>query len=849
MTDAASEIIVEISRGAVDHRYVAVTGHRGFFPADAYGQPDSGASGANLTLHLEGVAEPVRTDITPKGFFRNRSAWAPFFKQQGIGAGDAIRIERVADYDYRLSPIKRAHQAPAPQDWRQNSVSRESVLAAIAEFDAGDRDHVLRAYGYGRARDYVVVCDGREYDSKALYGIAYSIEYPDEPPIKDRGFQGGPLPTSRLRDLGFEVRSLRDVRSEARPEARAWIIRAGADGENEDVARDEGVAVIGWSELGELPPDISRDEIKRRIRERTGEEREASLSAQGSSIHRFINDVSDGDVVVLPLLSHRRHAAVGIVTGPYVYRADGLWEDRDAHYHRAVRWLEREIPYERFDDDLQKAFGTPGTLSEILRPDAVQRLLRAVESARGQSTRVWWVCQGTTYASARDLGVLWAPKIAVDGSSRSFWRALEDANEGDLVLHYAHGSVRAVGNVVETVVDAARPKELEGDWIAGDGWLVRVDYGELDTPLELGEIPNDWRVAEGGPFTRNGSVQQGYFFPLSDRFVRQLAERFPRLGLPDSGDVVTSFTEPTLEVILQQLKDVGLRIPPRTLRRYHLSLKTRGFVVLAGISGGGKTWLAEAYAAAVGAEQLVVPVAPNWTTNEDLLGYLNPIDGEYRHTDFSRFLMRAAAEHADAKTAGRTPRPYHLILDEMNLARVEYYFAKFLSAMERRTRYGTAQIQLSDELEAQLTPNLMFIGTVNVDETTFGFADKVYDRAQLIELDAPRELLAAHISSEPYAVRVLNIWDALRDVAPFAFRVLDELAAYVAAAAAIEVDWPAAIDEQLLQKVLPKVKGTDPQIRPALEAFIEQCDGFPLSRAKAERMLATFKTHGFVSYF
>jgi len=83
--------------------------------------------------------------------------------------------------------------------------------------------------------------------------------------------------------------------------ARAWVIRAGRTGENEDVARSEGVALIGWSELGELSPQVSREELKARIRETFDEQRDASLSAQASSIHRFVNDVQIGDVVVLPL--------------------------------------------------------------------------------------------------------------------------------------------------------------------------------------------------------------------------------------------------------------------------------------------------------------------------------------------------------------------------------------------------------------------------------------------------------------------------------------------------------------------------------------------------------------------
>ena len=81
----------------------------------------------------------------------------------------------------------------------------------------------------------------------------------------------------------------------------------------------------------------------------------------------------------------------------------------------------------------------------------------------------------------------------------------------------------------------------------------------------------------------------------------------------------------------------------------------------------------------------------------------------------------------------------------MNLARVEHYFSRFLSAMEVRTREGIARLDLAPGHTVELTPNLKFSGTVNIDETTHGFADKVYDRAQILELPLPRDMVAAHM--------------------------------------------------------------------------------------------------------
>ncbi|NER93134.1 MAG: hypothetical protein F6J86_04730 [Symploca sp. SIO1B1] len=247
----------------------------------------------------------------------------------------------------------------------------------------------------------------------------------------------------------------------------------------------------------------------------------------------------------------------------------------------------------------------------------------------------------------------------------------------------------------------------------------------------------------------------------------------------------------------------------------------------------------------------MVPVAPNWTTNEDLLGYLSPMDNKYHDTDFSGFLKKAEEEYQQAQAKQLTPRPYHLVLDEMNLARVEYYFAKFLSAMEVRMREGVAQIQLSSEKQVLLPPNLYFIGTVNIDETTHSFADKVYDRAQLIELEASRQDLYDHLGEVPYREILMQIWDEVHTVAPFAFRVIDEIKIYVKEVEALEVSWENALDEQLLQKILPKLKGADDRVGVALNEFVDIVNdkNFPLSHKKATKMLETFNQHGFTSYF
>ena len=584
----------------------------------------------------------------------------------------------------------------------------------------------------------------------------------------------------------------------------------------------------------------------------------------------------------------------GLVVPYSRYSADGIWyanpagfpfafHDNDgylivrdnAHWENLKAQPIGEQPY--VVQTQQTHFRNPGGISEVpgyQRVDSTEprepepedlytkdtiinegSFLEQHEESSKRENRYWWVNQGSTNQAEVEGGYLWAPILSKGGREFAHHRSMADLQVGDTVFHYWDYRIRAVSIITKMAVNSPIPKELDNQGWQTAGRQARVQIDELDEPVSLQDIPLDWRVGKGGPFNRNGSVNQGYLFPVSEEFVARLSGRFPQLvkgastGSDLPGKTPTVYIEPDLATIRSRIEGEGLVIDDRTLRRFHLSLRSRGFVILSGISGTGKTWLAQAYARAVRGRELLVPVAPNWTTNEDLIGYLNPMSSAYHDTPFSNFLREAALEWDTAIAEGREPVPHYLVLDEMNLARVEYYFATFLSALEVMQREETAIVQLGDEA-VRLTPNLRFVGTVNVDETTHGFADKVYDRAQLVELEAPREAIERHLADSPLAETLLAAWDALHEVAPFAFRVIDDIGNYVDAAVEMEVDGDTALDEQMLQKLLPKVHGIDPRIEQALTGFIELCrDRFQLSADKAGRMRIRFNEHGSASYF
>ena len=182
---------------------------------------------------------------------------------------------------------------------------------------------------------------------------------------------------------------------------------------------------------------------------------------------------------------------------------------------------------------------------------------------------------------------------------------------------------------------------------------------------------------------------------------------------------------------------------PKDIANFHTAIKTGSLVILSGMSGTGKSALVDTYAKAlgVGKNVLMIPVRPSWNDDSDLLGYVDLIHMVYRPSDtgFIDKIVEAAKEENKDKL-------YFICLDEMNLARVEHYFSQFLSIMEKPS--GARELVLYDEQYASrlynsarypqritIGDNIRFIGTVNIDESTYHFSDKVLDRANVITLD------------------------------------------------------------------------------------------------------------------
>ena len=206
----------------------------------------------------------------------------------------------------------------------------------------------------------------------------------------------------------------------------------------------------------------------------------------------------------------------------------------------------------------------------------------------------------------------------------------------------------------------------------------------------------------------------------------------------------------SLEFLKNRLK---YQYPDHTLVSFLMALSTNQIITLFGLPGTGKTTFVSVIAKALGAKCTVISVQNNWTDSSDLLGYFNPVHESYSSTRFIEALLEATN---DFREKGKESRLHIICLDEMNLARVEYYFATFLSLLQlsetERTigvlpEYIERQIpttiteDISDNLKYlgryrrfTLPPNVRFVGTINSDDTTNSLSPKVIDRSFFIEL-------------------------------------------------------------------------------------------------------------------
>lgn len=456
-------------------------------------------------------------------------------------------------------------------------------------------------------------------------------------------------------------------------------------------------------------------------------------------------------------------------------------------------------------------------------------------------------------------------------------KSLLDINEKNVKVNISRtGGLLPAGNFLRYLF--ARPNS---DLYAGDSDKARVFVDKeytisFETENVECRLTTEWvdsELVEGG----NGNYLKALIAIVNEYYKENI-------------EIKTILGERYLYMIKEkfEFKDLPEVLKTDFARRYITSLLAKPFVILTGNSGTGKTRISKQFAEYLEWESdegkknwVIIPVGADWTDNTKILGYYNPLaedgNGKYEKTKIVE-LIEEANRHKEI--------PYFVILDEMNLSHVERYFSDFLSHMET----PDTPFELEGYTRRLDYPENMFVvGTVNIDETTYMFSPKVLDRANVIEFKPQKEdvfkvfsaagtvgkmvpvndgsaqaflKLAKEIRTGKFAVDedlthyytdvdgdftgsnldyVEGVFSDIYEIVQkydfeFAFRTVKEIRNYIAAAYELlektEFNLNQIIDEQLLQKILPKIHGNKKEIGQMLEELTGLCDKYSLVLSK-----------------
>lgn len=390
---------------------------------------------------------------------------------------------------------------------------------------------------------------------------------------------------------------------------------------------------------------------------------------------------------------------------------------------------------------------------------------------------------------------------------------------------------------------------------------------------ECGKVPSDETLVQDLQ-----NIMEDYRIYVEEHVLNETAST---LEVEVVTEYIESVPEPIddaeipsiLHHIQSHIRRQGFFFPEHLIENFYLSLKAKPFVILAGISGTGKTRLVKLFAEALGAtrdtgQYTLIPVRPDWSDPADLLGYKD-LSGRFQPGPMTQVFVEAWQPE-------NRHQPYFICLDEMNLARVEHYFSDLLSVLETQ-EWRESKIQTQELISRALlgTPedqaaygglgipeNVFLIGTVNMDETTHPFSKKVLDRASTLEFNyinlqqypqgAEQEagdpadlnelnhlflrsdylqLVDAYDTHQELVVRtterLVKINTLLEDIhAHVGFRVRDAICFYMIYNERYGLmDEEEAFDWQLLQKILPRIQGSHSSVRRVLLGLIKVAIG------------------------
>jgi 5-methylcytosine-specific restriction enzyme B len=489
---------------------------------------------------------------------------------------------------------------------------------------------------------------------------------------------------------------------------------------------------------------------------------------------------------------------------------------------------------------------------------------------------IWFVTQGKTYTKDIGMKFLWAPIKGKDNKSRFYWDNLLKIKKGDFIFNYSEG-LKGISIALSDGYKATNNYK-NSQWNQ-DGYKVDIDLIHLNPPISANqlssnkvEIASNLLQVSKKPFNINGAVNQGYLFEFTKEAGKYLRNIY---GKKFGNEVIDDFFDNVEDTKMNNINNSNLKFNPKNfitnievsglfysdhlVNRLISSIITKPFVILTGLSGSGKTKLAQAFVKWICLDEnqyRIVPIGSDWTNREPLLGYPNALElNKYVKPDSGVLdLIIQAINQPDL--------PHFLILDEMNLSHVERYFADFLSVMESNEEIPLHSCEIENGVPQKLKvpSNLFIIGTVNIDETTNMFSPKVLDRANTIEFRVTKDEMKNFLGN----IKAINM-DALtgkgagmaksflgmarnkefatEDIeainnaliqffgelkktgAEFGYRTATEILRLIHQLTVLDSDLTTnqKIDIAIMQKLLPKLHGSRRKLSPVLETLGSFC--------------------------
>ena len=673
--------------------------------------------------------------------------------------------------------------------------------------------------------------------------------------------------------------SVIDNQTQVSDRPMVWKVSPGPKAVYWPHALEDGNIFIGWSKLGDLKQYATKEQLRESYFQTYTPKQEPYNDMD--SIWGFYQEMKPGDIVIANK-GWKELIGIGRVTGVYEYDAG----KEDFPHIRSVEWV-ITTPV-KFEDNV---FTTPAVTR--VHPKHMAKIRQGVLSQVPDGDKLWHDLFG---APGEVDSKFDAPESLIE----DFHRYLQSCR-----LKY---SKEFVGRFI-TSLQAKPFLILSGRSGTGKTKIAQYFATYMNDSTEI-EFPDDVPAADR---SKSFLLQlHPYMFEYQRMMVTvEMLEWVTLEGLEHGVEVEVRFGD-QMETSFMKKQQKAVRLGFR--KHFMAWLKSEcsiGDRLSLTIEEDGKVFKFSKdseMTQKLDENLAFVSVRPDWLDNRSLLGYYNPLTEQYEPTALLKLMLRAEQNPA---------KPYFVILDEMNLAKVEYYFSDFLSCLESRRcdeagfleQEAIVLHQLSQPVEhvdesnrvyvippkVHIPTNVYFIGTVNIDETTYMFSPKVLDRANVLECNevdfqsywalggepflsssAPGHVLAdryciftndgnfhlalyrkdflspAHKPLLQAAFEVISeLQELLKEEGlPFGYRVLDEIMMYLMMAVQSDsVTLESALDAQIAQKILPKLHGNRKQLELLLRRLLDEfilgtLKGDPLSADNRE-MLAMEESYKF----